>query len=100
MKKTKRKLELYDTLRLESKEETFSKWQGEKGLYVFKQGESKGSRSPVRQVYLNREYFTGLFKTKKAEEFSGDLKDSFDNSRKYLSFIIESGDTIKIYVKK
>ena len=97
----KRELKLFDSLTLENKEQTFSKWRGDKGLYVFKVTESSADskRSPVRQVYLNREYLTGLFKTKRAGEFSGDYKDSFNNSRLYLLFKVKSAESIDIFQK-
>lgn len=97
----KRELEPFDKLQFVKKEQTYSEWAGEKGVYVFKAVESKaGKRAPIRQVYLNREYMTGLFKTKSDNTFSGDLKDSFDNSKKYLLFKVLSAEQIEILQKK
>lgn len=97
----RRMLKHYDTLKLESKEDTFSKWSGERGTYIFKSvGSSPNNqRSPIRQVYLNREYLSGLFKTKNESEFSADAKDTFTGERVYLLFRVTAPDSIDILQK-
>jgi hypothetical protein len=100
--KTKYQLSLFDSLQLETKEKTFSRWTGDKGVYVFKPIEKtsgNNKRTPLRQVYLNREYLTGIFKTKIETEFSGDIKSEFDSERRYLVFRAEAGNIIKIFEK-
>lgn len=59
-------------------------WKGEKGVYVFSDTGEVAVGKPIRKVYLNRTYLTGLFKGKRDREFSGDMKT--ESGKKYLVF--------------
>ena len=95
------KFELLDTLELLAKYESgWSKWQGKTGLYVFKHlPESDKAAAPVAQVYKDRKYLSGVFKTKKPLEFSGDIKDRESGKRTFLIFNFESKSRMKIFSK-
>jgi hypothetical protein len=95
--KAKKKLVPFDNLKLIAKTEQGSGWQGEKGYYYFKPMDKEGPTQPIRQVYLNRKYFTGLFKTKKKGVFFGDMK--VEDGKKYLQFQLLGGNGIKIFEK-
>lgn len=103
MAETKRKITkfaLYDTLTLKAKyAEGWSKWLSKSGaLYVFKHlPESDKPHSPVAQCYKDRQYLSGVFRTKKPLEFSGDIKDRETRRRTFLLFNFESKDRIKIF---
>jgi hypothetical protein len=92
-----RKLVPFDDLKLLSKTEEGSGWQGEKGYYYFKPVDKIGARQPIRQVYLNRKYLTGLFDTKKKGIYFGDMK--LPDGKKYLQFQVQGSDGIKIFEK-
>lgn len=86
----RKQLKMFDHIEREFKDSEISKWKGNKGLYVFKTtGENKVNR-PITQVYLNRQYMTGLFKSKKNDEYTGDIKEV--DRKRYLIFkVIENG---------
>lgn len=93
------KFTLYDTLNLVKKYENgWSKWQGKDSLYIFKHlAESDNKNLPVAQVYKNRHYMSGVFRTKKPLEFSGDIKDSKTGKRVFVFFNFENHNTLKIF---
>ena len=95
------KFELLDTLELLAKYESgWSKWQGKTGLYVFKHlPESDKAAAPVAQVYKDRKYLSGVFRTKKPFEFSGDIKDRETGKRTFLIFNFEGKNRMKIFSK-
>jgi len=96
-KRVKRKLVLFDSITRQSKNEKVSVWSGKLGTYVFKSSGKAGSRTPVSQVYLNREYFTGVFRTKDSSTFSGDIKEI--DRKRYLIFKIVGLEKIDIFEK-
>jgi len=89
---------LFDRLRKEEDRENCSVWKGEKGVYIFEKIDSISPRKPVRKVYLNRTYLTGLFRGRKKDEFLGDIKEI--DGKKYLRFRISGKDQIDIFEKK
>lgn len=79
----------FDRLKRIEKQKNFSKWQGEKGLYIFRHLEPQGKgKKPVAQVYADRKYLSGVFKTRKPLEFSGDMMDS-NGKRTFIKFILK-----------
>jgi len=99
-KRKKTKFALYDVLTLKAKyEQGWSKWTGGGGaLYVFRHlPESDKPHSPVAQCYKDRRYFSGVFRTKKPLEFSGDIKDSATKRRTFIIFNFEGKDRMKIF---
>ena len=96
-KRQPKKLVPFDDLKLLSKTEEGSGWQGEKGYYYFKPVDKIGARQPIRQVYLNRKYLTGLFDSKKKGVYFGDMK--LPDGKKYLQFQVQGSDTMKIFEK-
>ncbi len=97
-KRKKRKLVLYDELKFKSKDEKCTIWTGAKGIYVFKRLTETKVNRPICQVYLNRNYLTGLFKTAKNDIYSGDIKVS-DEKKIYLLLKVVSNERIEIYEK-
>lgn len=98
-KKRKETLTLYDSLTLQAKyAEGWSKWQSRTGsVYVFKHlPESEKKAAPVAQVYKDRHYFSGVFRTKKQNEFSGDILDKETKQRVFVIFSFE-GDKVRIF---
>jgi len=98
--KKKAKFALYDSLTLKAKyEDGWSKWQSRNGaLYVFKHlAPSEKQSAPVAQVYKDRKYFSGVFRTKKAGEFSGDIIDRASKKRVFIIFNFEAADKVKIF---
>lgn len=98
--KKKAKIALYDSLTLQAKyEDGWSKWQSRSGaLYVFKHLQPSEKKSaPVAQVYKNRKYFSGVFRTDKPREFSGDILDKSSKRRTFLIFNFEEADKVKIF---
>jgi len=93
----KKKLELIDTIFRKKKQENTSIWKSDKGsTYIFKHVESEpGKRKPVAQVYKDREYLTGLFRTKEHHKFSGDIK--YPDGKQYLVFVLSGEKKISIY---
>lgn len=98
-KRTKRKLVLFDELQFKSKDDTCTIWTGAKGTYVFKRIQDTKVNRPICQVYLDRKYLTGLFKTAKNDIYSGDIKVS-DEKKIYLIFKVVDQKKIEIYEKK
>jgi hypothetical protein len=100
-KKSDPKFRLFDSLELKAKYENgWSKWQGKNGLYVFKHlPETEKAEAPVAQVYKDRKYFSGVFRTKKPLEFSGDIKDKETGKRTFLLFNFEGKNRMKIFSK-
>lgn len=98
-KKSKAKLALYDSLTLKAKyNDGWSKWQSKSGsLYVFKHlPASDKQKAPVAQVYKDRKYFSGVFRTKEPREFSGDMLDKNTGERVFLLFSFDS-DKVRIF---
>lgn len=87
----------YDTLRKQEQREDHSVWKGERGIYVFENTNNTEPKKPIRRVYLNRTYFSGLFRTKRVGEFSGDLKEP--EGKKYLVFRLKGSDEVEILSK-
>ena len=93
-------LTLLDTLTRKTKKENSSVWQGEKGnTYIFKHLEIDAAkkRMPIVQVYKDRQYYTGLFRTKEHDKFSGDIK--LPDGKKYLLFQMAGKTKMKIFQK-
>jgi len=96
--KKQAKFALYDSLTLQAKyEDGWSKWQSRSGaLYVFKHLQpSEKKKAPVAQVYKDRKYFSGVFRTKEPLEFSGDIKTN--SKRIFLLFSFEGKSKVKIF---
>lgn len=85
----------YDTIKKTMQDEKISMWTGEKGTYVFESVPVKVAGKPVAKVYLNRTYLSGLFKTKRPQEFSADVKEI--DRRRYLTFRLTGQDTCDIF---
>jgi len=93
------RLSLLDSLTLQAKYENgWSKWQSRTGaVYVFKHlPESDKQNAPVAQVYKDRHYLSGVFKTKNQNEFSGDILDKETKQRVFVLFTFE-GDKVRIF---
>jgi len=90
----KRSLVRYDSLTKQEQRETCSVWKGEKGVYVFENTNEVEVRKPIRRVYLNRTYFTGLFRGRKQGEFLGDIKEP--EGKKYLVFKVMGETQVEI----
>jgi len=98
--KKKAKFALYDVLTLKAKyEDGWSKWQSRTGaLYVFKHLQpSDKKNAPVAQVYKDRKYFSGVFRTAKPSEYSGDILDKATKRRVFILFAFEQADSVKIF---
>lgn len=93
----KKKLIPFDNLKLLKKDEQGSGWEGQKGYYYFKPVEKIGARQPVRQVYLNRKYLTGLFDTNKKGIYFGDMKEP--DGKVYLQFQVLGEGFIRVFKK-
>lgn len=93
----KRRLVQYDRLHKESQTEKVSLWQGEHGTYCFEPTGVVEAKKPIRKVYLNRTYLTGLFRSRKPQEFLGDLKEP--EGKKYLLFRLVDSENMVIYQK-
>lgn len=96
-KSVKKKLILFDSITKKSQDEKVSIWIGEKGTYVFKRFEKSGINSPISQVFLNRNYLTGVFKTKQVGIYSGDIKQN--EKKRYILFKVIDQDKIEIFEK-
>lgn len=99
MAEKKQRLALYDSLTLKAKyNDGWSKWQSKSGsLYVFKHlPASDKQKAPVAQVYKDRKYFSGVFRTKEPQEFSGDMLDKSTGERVFLLFSFDS-DKVRIF---
>lgn len=99
MAEKKQRLALFDSLTLKAKyNDGWSKWQSKSGsLYVFKHLPlTDKPKAPVAQVYKDRKYFSGVFRTKEPLEFSGDMLDKNTGERVFLLFTFES-DKVRIF---
>jgi len=73
-------------------------WKGGKGTYVFENTEEVGVKRPVRRGYLNRTYLTGLFRSRKPNEYLGDLKAV--EGKIYLLFRVAGDEELEIFEKR
>jgi hypothetical protein len=99
-KKKKNKLVLFDKLQRKTRENGLSTWTGEKNKkYIFKRNEQATGNLPLTFVFIGQKYFTGIFKTKEKDVYSGDIKEI--DGKRYLLFKVtgESKDKIEIYEK-
>jgi len=95
-KEGKEKLVLFDRLRLHTQEEGLTIWKGEKGTYAFrniKPQDSLKPNYPIRRVFLNRKYLTGLFRGK--EGYTGDILE--EKGKRKLLFKPLSKQDLHIY---
>ena len=97
-RKQKKRRVFFDKLKKTEEREECTLWSGERGTYVFERVPEYGERKPVRRVYLNRKYLSGLFTTKEKSEYSGDMKGA--DSRIYLIFKVVSPEIIEIFQKQ
>jgi hypothetical protein len=95
--RAKRRLVMFDKLTKQEQRETCSVWQGEKGVYIFENTNEVEVRKPIRKVYLNRTYFTGLFRSRKSGEYLGDIKEP--EGKKYLLFRVIGETQLEILEK-
>lgn len=95
--KQKKRLVEFDRLTKEKQDEKTSHWRGSKGLYVFENTGELEPRKPIRRVYKDRAYMTGLFRSRKPEEFLGDLKGP--EGKQYLLFRLLDRDNIVIFLR-
>jgi hypothetical protein len=95
VRRSRSKVVPFDTIKKTMQDEKVSMWQGEKGTYVFESVPVKVAGKPVAKVYLNRTYLSGLFKTKRPQEFSADVKEV--DRRRYLTFRLTGQDTMDIF---
>jgi len=93
----KRKLVKFDTLKKSEQRDTCSVWKGERGVYIFENTGEVEVRRPIRRVYLNRTYFTGLFRSKNKGEYLGDIKEP--EGKKYLVFRVMGEEQLEILEK-
>lgn len=93
--KKRKVLPVFDKLTKIKKENECSLWKGEKGEYVFKAVPKKNERSPFKQIYLNRKYFTGLWPTRKGNSYKGDIREL--DKKRYLLFVITGDDELTIF---
>lgn len=96
--KRTRSLVLFDRLRKESQKEKNSIWKGDRGVYVFEDTGEVAARKPIRKVYLNRSYFTGVFRSKKPNEYTGDIKGI--DGKVYLVFRVSGPEELEIYERR
>lgn len=97
MGKQGRPLELFDRLTKEEQKEGHSLWRGEKGTYVFEATGEIEAKRPVRKVYLNRTYLTGLFKSRNIGEYTGDIKEP--EGKRYLVFRLLGKECMEVYIR-
>lgn len=92
---------ILDKLTKLEKQENFSKWQGAAGVYIFrhleqgKAGKRSAGKLPLAQVYCQRKYLSGVFRTEKPFEFSGDLLDE-SGKKQYIKFVFKSSNEMII----
>jgi len=76
---------IFDRLKKYASEEGLSLWKGQRGIYAFKiispQSPPKANY-PIRRVFLNRKFITGLFKSK--EGYSGDIVEGQNKRRLFF----------------
>jgi site-specific DNA-adenine methylase len=66
-------------------------------VYVFENTGETEVRRPIRKVYLNRTYFTGLFRSRKQGEYLGDIKEP--EGKKYLLFRVKGESEMEILAR-
>jgi hypothetical protein len=97
----KDRFKIFDVLVKKRKWQDWSKWTGQNNdIYTFQHSNiqyvnSQDAKKPIAWVYKNNKYLTGLFLTKRPDQYSGDLKT--DNRRTFLLFKIVNRDKINIY---
>lgn len=91
----KRKLVEFDRLKKETQDDKTSLWRGGRGIYVFEATGLLEAKKPIRRVYLNRSYMTGLFRSRRPEEYLGDLKEP--EGKKYLVFKVLDPQNMVIF---
>jgi len=89
--KSKKKFIIFDTIVKKSKNEKLSVWTGSRGTYLFVKPVNLKMAS---QVFLNRKYLTGLFRTDKKNVYSGDIREVAGKC--YLKFEVVSDNEIRI----
>ena len=94
----KRSRVLIDTLKLVERKDNCSIWSGSESTYVFDKVEGEKDRSPVKKVYKDRKYYTGIFRTKDKTEFSGDTVEL--DKKVYLIFKVTGEGAIQLYEKR
>ena len=92
-----RKLVRYDSLTKQEQRQDCSIWKGERGVYVFENTGEVEVKRPIRKVYLNRTYFTGLFRGRKQGEYLGDIKEP--EGKKYLLFRVKGESEMEILAR-
>jgi site-specific DNA-adenine methylase len=95
--KLKRKLVRYDSLTKQEQRQDCSIWKGERGVYVFENTGEIEVKRPICRIYLNRTYFTGLFRSKKRGEYLGDIKEP--EGKKYLLFRVKGESEMEILAR-
>jgi len=95
----KRELILIDTILRKEKKEDSSLWTNSQGeVYFFEHIKADNKKNlPLVKVYKDRQYLTGLFRTKKADEFSGDIK--LPDGKEYLVFKVMSAERMQVFKK-
>jgi len=69
------------------KDGTGTVWQGERGVYIIRHVEKREKpHAPVAHVMLNSRYLSGLFRTKRKDVFSADIKTGA--GKMYLLFLV------------
>lgn len=96
-RKPVRRLIPFDRLEKKSEGEGTSVWEGKKGTYVFQDTGLIAERKPIRKVYLERAYLTGLFRSRKVGEYTGDLKGP--EGKTYLLFRVVSPQVVEVFQK-
>lgn len=91
-------LQVYDTLSKVNQDETTSHWQGTRGHYVFEDTKESLPKRPIRKVYRDRVYLTGLFRSRKPGEYLGDIKGP--EGKQYLLFRVKGESLIEIYSRQ
>lgn len=91
-------LTLWDRLKLQEKKPDHTLWQGDRGVYVFEATGTLEPKKPIRRVYLNRTYLTGLFKSRVVGEWTGDLKEP--DKKLYLVFRSTGPGSVEIFSRE
>jgi len=85
----KKKNAVFDTIKKIDKlqDGTGTVWKGERGVYIIRHVENREKpHTPVAHVMLNSRYFSGLFRTKRKDIFSADIKTGA--GKMYLLFLV------------
>lgn len=90
-----RRLIPFDRLEKKSEGEGTSIWEGGRGTYVFQDTGLIAERKPIRRVYLERAYLTGLFRSRRVGEYTGDLKGP--EGKTYLLFRVVSPQVVEVF---